>query len=135
MQEKSKQKVFFWENLRFLVNKTGLHDSHVAAAIGIHKVSFSRYFAQQRVPKRSVLAKMSDFFGVSIDDLLAKDLSSAESTAKNVPLDAPSLPVPESALASSRDFAAYVFQRTAELQAEVNRFAADLLNKYNQLNR
>lgn len=75
MQEKSSPNRIFFHNLRHLIHQSGLRDSQVAEAIGVHKGSLSRYFGEQRVPKKSVLNSLSSFFHVSVADLLNTDLT------------------------------------------------------------
>lgn len=70
MQAENKQNAIFFQNLRWLVNKTGLRDCDIADALGIHKVSFSRYFSEERIPKRTVLEKIEQYFNTRKEDLL-----------------------------------------------------------------
>ena len=126
MQEKSSLNALFFQNLRHLINRSGLKDAQFAEAIGVHKGSLSRYFGAMRVPKRKVLQEIADFFKVSVKDLLTSDLRDTT----------PIQPVLESTTTQSSncdsEFEQYVRIRTAELQTYVNQFVADLLEKYNQ---
>lgn len=126
MQEKTNQIANFFQNLQHLIAKSGLKRAQVADAIGVHQVSFYRYFSAQRLPKRAVLEKIADFFNVDITDLLTKDLTKKETASETVNMP----PIPE--ISGNEEFAAYVHQRTAELQRIINQFAADILEKYNQ---
>lgn len=126
---KPAQEVFF-RNLRHLINGTDLKDSQVAAAVGIDKSSLSRYFGQHRIPKKSVLNSLAKFFHVSVSDLLHRDLSSISEIAEKETSVPPSVQRGDDA-----DFATYAINKIAELQQTVNRFTADLLEKYNQLHR
>ncbi len=96
-------------------------DCEIASELGIHKVSFSRYFTENRIPKRSVQEKMASFFQVSLADLLGKDLQSIEqqSTAQT----------PEVAILSD-EFTQYVEKKVADLQQYINQWAFDLLAEY-----
>ena len=47
----------------------------MAERLGIHKVSFSRYFTEKRIPKRTVLEKIAAYFNVSTIDLIDKDFT------------------------------------------------------------
>ncbi len=128
MQEKSSPNRIFFHNLRHLIHQSGLRDSQVAEAIGVHKGSLSRYFGEQRVPKKSVLNSLSSFFHVSVADLLNTDLTKvADLTDQGVP--------PLRDVRTDADFAVYVLHKTAELQRTINLFASDLLEKYNQLKK
>lgn len=84
MQDKNKQNAIFFTNLRYLVNKTGLMDFQIAEQLGIHKVSFSRYFRELRVPKRTVVEKIEQRFQVTRADLFDPDF-----VAKHTPTPEP----------------------------------------------
>lgn len=126
MQEESSPDALFFQNLRHLINRSGLKDAQFAEAIGVHKGSLSRYFGAGRVPKRKILQEIADFFKVSIKDLLTSDLR--ETTPIHPVLDSTTT---QSSNCDS-EFEQYVRIRTAELQTYVNQFVADLLEKYNQ---
>lgn len=127
MQEKGSPNALFFQNLRHMINRSGLKDAQFAEAIGVHKGSLSRYFGAGRVPKRKILQEIADFFKVSVKDLLTSDLR--ETT--------PIQPALESTTTQSSncdsEFEQYVRVKTAELQTYVNQFVADLLEKYNQI--
>ena len=82
MQDQSKQNAIFFVNLRWLINRTRLMDCQIAEKLGIHKVSFSRYFSEQRIPKRTVMEKIEAFFQVSRDDLMDADFIAKQEPAK-----------------------------------------------------
>lgn len=126
MQEKSSPNALFFQNLRHLINRSGLKDAQFADAIGVHKGSLSRYFGEGRVPKRKVLQEISDFFKVSVKDLLTSDLREAEPIQPTIELNK------TQNLNCDSEFEQYVRTKTAELQTYVNQFVADLLEKYNQ---
>ncbi len=128
MQAKINKKEIFLLNLRFLVNKTGLNDCQIADALGIHKVSFSRYFTEQRIPKRTVLDKISEYFGVNVEKLLNEDLS-APTSSPAASQEMSSAPI------SSSEFEAIVRERSEELQRQVNAFVVDLLNMLPRVQR
>lgn len=127
MQEKTNQKANFFQNLEHLITESGLKRAQVADAVGVHQVSFYRYFSAQRLPKRAILEKIAAFFNVEVSALLTQDLTKKQ-TEQQVPPAIPPLPVDS----SNEEFAIYVHQRTAELQRIINQFAADILEKYNQ---
>ncbi|MBR5888720.1 MAG: hypothetical protein IKY92_01590 [Akkermansia sp.] len=78
MQEEINKTDRFLLNFRYLVNKTGMLDCEMAEKLGIHKVSFSRYFSEHRIPKRAILEKIATYFEIKYDDLLQKDLAKPE---------------------------------------------------------
>lgn len=126
MQEKNSPKEIFFHNLHHLIHQSGLRQNQIAEAIGVHPGSFSRYFGEQRIPKKTVLSSLSSFFKVSVSDLLNTDLTKAADLTEN------GIP-PLRDVRSDSDFAVYVLHKTAELQQIINLFAADLLEKYNHL--
>lgn len=127
MQEKNNRKANFFSNLQFLLTESGLKKSQIADAIGIHHISFYRYFTEKRIPKRSVLESLASFFKVDVVDLLSEDLT--KKRAGETLRDNGQTSLLPSDVA---DFEEFVRKRTAELQQEINRFAADILDKYNQ---
>ena len=129
MQEKTNQLANFFQNLQHLIAESGLKRAQVANAIGVHQVSFYRYFSAKRLPKRAVLEKIANFFSVDITDLLTKDLTKKETTSETESI----LPIPETN--GNDGFESYVLQRTAELQRAINQFAADILEQYNKCHR
>ncbi len=132
MQEKINKTELFLQNLRFLVNKTGLKDCQIANDLGIHKVSFSRYFTEERIPKRTVLEKMATYFGVSMTQLLNENIA-----AEQVPVPAAITPqldnLPETI--TSDEFKAFVVARTEDLQRQINDFVAELLIRLPRVQR
>ncbi len=137
MQEKINKTSRFLLNLRHLVNKTGLLDCEIADRLGIHKVSFSRYFTEQRIPKRTILEKISTYFSVSIADLLDKDLTKEQ--AANAPKSTDShIPSQITGLLDlSADFPPE-FQKKVEaklsaLQQQINNTVCELLNEFAKL--
>lgn len=121
MQAEINKTRLFLQNLRYLVNKTGRMDCEIASELGIHKVSFSRYFAENRIPKRTVQEKMASFFQVPLADLLGKDLQSIEQQATP---QTPEVAIP------SDEFTQYVEKKVADLQQYINQWAFDLLAEY-----
>ena len=67
-------KVYFAENLRYLINKQGVKHSDVANLIGNNVQSITDYLASRSRPKFDGLIAIADFFGVSLDDLVYKNL-------------------------------------------------------------
>lgn len=128
MQEKSSPNEIFFQNLRHLINRSGLKDAQIAEAVGIHKGSLSRYFGAKRIPRRKVLQGFADFFKVSIKELLSDNLS-VDNTEQPQAIDTTAQ---NGATTTNLEFEQYVHKKTAELQTYINQFVADLLEKYNQ---
>ena len=66
----------FSNNLRFLRESRGLKLDEFES-LGIKKGTMSNYELGNTEPKLGLLCELSKFFGVSVDDLLNKDLSTA----------------------------------------------------------
>lgn len=140
MQAKNIQNAIFFENLRYLVNKSGLRDCQVADALGIHKVSFSRYFRERRIPKRRVLANICALYNIPLQTLLTERLAEtqqAQATPPGEPGEPPPHPLPAALppideTTANADFTHYFRQRTRELQDYINDYVNDILKKYNQ---
>lgn len=132
MQEEINRADRFLLNFRFLINKTELQDQEIAEKLGIHKVSLSRYFTEQRIPKRTVLKKIATYFNITTADLLEKDLTieTSESTLApklsgllNLTADVP------------EEFQKEVDHRLSILQQEINNTVCELLNKFAELKK
>ena len=59
----------FAERLRYIRKLKGLNQSDVSRLLGITQRAYSYYEQGKREPDISALIILSDFFGVSIDDL------------------------------------------------------------------
>lgn len=137
MQEKINNTGRFLLNLRHLVNKTGLLDYEIADRLGIHKVSFSRYFTEKRIPKRTVLEKISTYFSVPVADLLDKNLTLEQPSSVPETIDSPI----SGQLTGLLDLPADIppaFQRKVEaklvaLQQQINNTVCELLNEFAKL--
>lgn len=123
----------FLLNFRFLVNKTGYQDQEMAERLGIHKVSFSRYFTEKRIPKRTVLEKIASYFNVSTIDLIDKDLTQehekpAEPIRQIQDLQAISADIPP-------EFQKILADKLAKLQQQINNTVCELLNEFANLKK
>lgn len=132
MQEKINRIDRFLLNFRFLVNKTGYQDQEMAERLGIHKVSFSRYFTEKRIPKRTVLEKIAAYFNVSTIDLIDKDLTQADTPRPDIrplqDLQAISADIPP-------EFQQILADKLAQLQQQINNTVCELLNEFAKLNK
>ncbi len=64
----------FARNIHFLRKKKELQQAEMPDVIGIARATWSDYENARTEPKIEVLLKISDFFGIMLDDLLRKDL-------------------------------------------------------------
>ncbi len=137
MQEKINKTSRFLLNLRHLVNKTGLLDCEIAERLGIHKVSFSRYFTEQRIPKRTILEKISTYFSVSTTDLLNKDLTQEQKAttpaATELPLSNQISGLLDLPADLPPEFQKKVEAKLTALQQQINNTVCELLNEFAKL--
>lgn len=139
MQEKINKASRFLLNLRHLVNKTSLLDCEIAERLGIHKVSFSRYFTEQRIPKRTILEKISTYFSVSTTDLLNKDLTQEQKAntqeATKLPLSCQISGLLNLTADLPPEFQKKVEAKLTALQQQINNTVCELLNEFAKLQR
>lgn len=69
------------ENMRYLRKQKEMTQGDLADKLDIKRSLIGSYEEGRGVPKLSVLKQMADLFGISIDQLLATDLSNAQPTA------------------------------------------------------
>lgn len=62
--------IILGKRLKELRNEKGLTQKEVAAALGIHNVTYLHYEKDEREPPLKILAEMANFFEVSTDYLL-----------------------------------------------------------------
>lgn len=82
--------MFFAENLKYLRKKNRYDQAYIADMLQVQPATISAYETGRNDPKVSGLHIIADFFGVTIDDLIRKDLSALPEGALAV---APALPV------------------------------------------
>lgn len=70
--------MFFGSNLRYLRETRGKSQLEMGDFIGVSKQTISVYEKGEVEPPLSKLISMADYFGVSVDDLLRKDLRPAK---------------------------------------------------------
>ena len=61
----------FKENFIRLCNQKGVTPTAACAAVGLSNATFSCW-TETSVPRRATLIKFADYFGVTVDDLLAE---------------------------------------------------------------
>ena len=69
---------FISSNIRFLRNLKRYGQEDIAAALSLTQAAISAYEVGKSQPTPDGLVILSDFFGVTIDDLIKKDLSIQE---------------------------------------------------------
>lgn len=67
-------KIYFSTNLSYLRKRSNLTQEEVAEGVGLGRPTISLYEIGAREPTLKTLVKLSQYFSVSIDDLLLKDL-------------------------------------------------------------
>lgn len=68
-------KTYFAENLRFLLQKNLVKHADVAKAMGKNVQAVTEYLAGRSKPQFDGLLAMSEYFSISLDDLVYKNLS------------------------------------------------------------
>lgn len=70
---------FIHNNIRFLRKRKGYGQEYIAAALSITQSAVSAYEMGKSQPTPDGLMVLSDLFGITIDELIRKDLSIQES--------------------------------------------------------
>jgi len=68
---------FFSKNLIYLRKKKGLNQTEAATALNLTRSTFSNYELSQSEPNLTKILEIAHFFGVTVDDLLSKELENA----------------------------------------------------------
>jgi transcriptional regulator with XRE-family HTH domain len=68
-------KTYLADNLRFLLQKNSVKNADIAKAMGKNAQAVTEYLAGRSKPQFDGLLAMSDFFNISLDDLVYKNLS------------------------------------------------------------
>ncbi|MEN3012861.1 MAG: XRE family transcriptional regulator [Dictyoglomus thermophilum] len=95
------------ERLRIARERKGLSKKELAQKIGVAPSSITRYENEGRIPKASILLKISEVLGVSVDYLLGKEESEEIKIALHTEIGDIS-DLPEEAIKSIQDFIEYV---------------------------
>jgi transcriptional regulator with XRE-family HTH domain len=72
-------------NFIFLRNKKGLKQYQISVSLGFSSSAWNNYETGKSTPNISDLQKISDFFGVTMGDLLDKDLSTGDLNSNFAP--------------------------------------------------
>lgn len=59
----------FAKNIKTLRSKKGLSQAEVAEGIGVTLVAYQNYEREQRRPKKEIIPRIANFFGVDIEEL------------------------------------------------------------------
>lgn len=65
----------FSENLRLLRKARGLKQQELADQLGISLRAYQYYERNEREPQLSVLVRIADYFGISLDELAGRENS------------------------------------------------------------
>jgi transcriptional regulator with XRE-family HTH domain len=69
---------YFSKNLRYLREKNTLTQDEMQPLVGIKKTTWSHYETGKSQPSIEVLIKISNFFGVTLNELIVEDLVERE---------------------------------------------------------
>jgi len=75
--------VYLYKNLKVLRKSKGWTQDEMLSVCGITRSTWSNYETGQTEPDLETIVKISGIFGVSIDDLILKDLSNVLEDPKN----------------------------------------------------
>ncbi|MBN8861417.1 MAG: helix-turn-helix transcriptional regulator [Sphingobacteriales bacterium] len=75
--------VYLYKNLKALRKSKGWTQDEMLSVSGITRSTWSNYETGQTQPDIETIARISGIFGVSIDDLILKDLSNVLEDPKN----------------------------------------------------
>ena len=67
--------MIFSENLRLLRKARGLRQQELADQLGISLRAYQYYERNEREPQLSVLVRIADYFGISLDELAGRENS------------------------------------------------------------
>lgn len=76
--------VFLKENIRYLRKKSGFTQEQLAVRLGVKRPLIGSYEEGRAIPKISVIKKISELFGITIDDLISLNISEGEFFAKPI---------------------------------------------------
>lgn len=64
------------KNLKSLRKSKGIRQQTIADYLGISRPTYSRYESGEREPDQNTLTRLADYFGVSVDYLIGRDVPS-----------------------------------------------------------
>lgn len=71
----------FWDNFVRLCNQAGKYPNTVAAEVGVKSTGTVTGWKNGANPRQTVLLKLADYFGVTVDDLLNAEKENPTSVA------------------------------------------------------
>lgn len=71
----------FWDNFVRLCNQAGKYPNTVAAEVGVKSTGTVTGWKNGANPRQTVLLKLADYFGVTVDDLLSEQKENPTSVA------------------------------------------------------
>ncbi len=75
------------DKLRLLREQKDYTQGYVADTLGISRVNYNRYEKNEREPDYSTLKKIADFFNVTTDELLGRNIANSTTQDKLSPRD------------------------------------------------
>lgn len=81
------------ENLRKIRKERDLTMKEVGIAIGVGESTISQYETGKRQPDQQTLLKLADYFGVSVDYLLGREMEENASPLLHIPEEYKNLPI------------------------------------------
>ncbi len=66
---------FFAKNLRYLRSANKMSQTEFAKELGLTRSAIGAYEEQRSEPKIDIIVSMANFFNITIDDFLKKDIS------------------------------------------------------------
>ncbi|HMQ59205.1 MAG TPA: helix-turn-helix transcriptional regulator [Flavilitoribacter sp.] len=82
----TKQQIFLADNLRYLRKQQNLSQEELASKVGLNRGNVASYENGTAEPKLCNLLKLADIFGVSMSDMILKDLSRYQHTNGQYPV-------------------------------------------------
>jgi len=73
--------IFFGKNLRYLREKQELTQTEIASLMGFTKATWSNYENGSSQPSMECLVKISNYFGISLDELIFADIPAQDGHA------------------------------------------------------
>lgn len=111
--------MYLSKNIKVLRKSQKLSQSEISEALGVNSSSISMYEGDKSVPSFDVLLKMSEIFGVSLDDLVFRDI-------ENEGLSGSPKAVPEAKDATEDRLITLLEQRVKMLEREIARVMPDV---------
>lgn len=73
----------FWERYSYLCNKVGMSPNKVAADANLFSTGMITKYKNGASPSGDILMKVADYFNVSVDYLLGRDIPKIESESED----------------------------------------------------